>query len=657
MMAEKRRGVGSGRGAVMTQAVRYRAFLSYSHQDAPQVRSLWRSLESYRVPRRLVGQATPDSPVPRRLAPIFLDRGELPASDNLSVSVQTALAQSRYLIVACSPSAAASRWVNEEILTFKRLRGHDRHILPVILAGDPEPADPADQCFPTALRYRLDPATGTLSDQPIEPAAADLRPGRDGARLARLKLASGLAGVGLDRLIRREEQRRTRTVSLVTGSSAALVLAMATLTVIAVNARHEAEARRADAEGLIQFMLTDLRTRLDEVGRLDVLDAVADKAVSYYDAQDLARLDSNALGRRARAYHLLGEIDEKQGDLAGAEAMFAAAHETTGALLDRAPSDPDRLYEHAQSAYWRGFAAWRRGDTDTALDAIRHYRDTAVALSRLDPARPDWAVEIAYARSSLGTLLLRSNGDAAAALPEFEAALAIHRARWQAQPDDRERTLALADAHAWVADCLLRLEQVDAAIRHRQAEHRLLQKRLAAAPDDKQTAFEILGNRLATAHLFIRQNDHASAGAILAEATDRGERLVAFDPENDRWRAQLAILYVFRAEQALAIADLSQAEALLVRAGAVGDLLKDRQEMGTQRSLEVFAFADIVRARLMLAKGDPEAARFILGRVPKQEIEALPDGRTTNRAIRLEPRLRQILDEITSSIRRPKEGG
>ena len=86
----------------------YRAFLSYSHRDAAQARALHRRLETYRIPRRLVGRDGDRGPVPARLAPIFRDREELPAAGDLSETVRAALARSGALIVICSPHSAAS---------------------------------------------------------------------------------------------------------------------------------------------------------------------------------------------------------------------------------------------------------------------------------------------------------------------------------------------------------------------------------------------------------------------------------------------------------------------------------------------------------------------------------------------------------------------
>ena len=52
---------------------------------------------------------------------MFIDRAELPSSTNLAAGVRTALEESAALIVICSVAAAQSRWVNEEVLEFKRL--------------------------------------------------------------------------------------------------------------------------------------------------------------------------------------------------------------------------------------------------------------------------------------------------------------------------------------------------------------------------------------------------------------------------------------------------------------------------------------------------------------------------------------------------------
>ena len=97
---------------------RYRAFISYSHADDAWAKWLHRALETYRVPKRLVGRQTECGPVPGSLSPVFRDRDELATSTSLGDTLTRALQQSATQIVICSPAAAKSRWVNEEVLAF-----------------------------------------------------------------------------------------------------------------------------------------------------------------------------------------------------------------------------------------------------------------------------------------------------------------------------------------------------------------------------------------------------------------------------------------------------------------------------------------------------------------------------------------------------------
>src|SRR5581483_12105006 len=89
----------------------------------------------YRLPGHLVRAGA----APRRLKPLFRDQDELSASADLSAAVQAALADSDFLIVACSPHAAASAWVGREIEAFRRLHG-DGSILTGLIDGDPQDA-------------------------------------------------------------------------------------------------------------------------------------------------------------------------------------------------------------------------------------------------------------------------------------------------------------------------------------------------------------------------------------------------------------------------------------------------------------------------------------------------------------------------------------
>lgn len=196
---------------------KYWAFISYSHADSKWGKWLHKQLETFPVPRSLVGKKTERGyNVPKRLMPIFRDREELPGSATLKDNIQEALEQSRYLVVICSPRSAASIWVNEEVLTFKAMGRSDR-VLCLIVDGEPNATDKPGcgllECFPPAVRHAVNPDR-SLSEQREEPIAADARPDKDGKVDSLLKLASGLLGVGFDDLKQRDARRRRRRKAL-----------------------------------------------------------------------------------------------------------------------------------------------------------------------------------------------------------------------------------------------------------------------------------------------------------------------------------------------------------------------------------------------------------------------------------------------------------
>ncbi len=191
---------------------KYWAFISYSHSDEASAKWLHMALETYQVPRQLVGRTLRGGTVPRRLVPIFRDRDELAGAAELRHEIQQALRRSLYLVVICSPLSALSKYVNEEIKVFKALGREDR-VLCLIVEGEPnasdEPGTAQLECFPPSIRFRVD-ALGALTDVRTEPAAADARKAKDGKRNAKLKLLAGILDISFDQLRRREHRRAVR---------------------------------------------------------------------------------------------------------------------------------------------------------------------------------------------------------------------------------------------------------------------------------------------------------------------------------------------------------------------------------------------------------------------------------------------------------------
>ncbi|MEO7499029.1 MAG: toll/interleukin-1 receptor domain-containing protein, partial [Casimicrobiaceae bacterium] len=555
--------------------MKYWAFLSYSHRDAAAAARLQRALETYRIPQRLVGASTPSGAVPARLSPVFRDREEMQAGSDLAASVREAILQSRCLVVICSPDAARSPWVNREIIEFKRLHGEGR-VFAVIVAGEPfasaMPGRESDECFPEALRFALDD-DGLARGAPLEPVAADLRTHGDGERLGLLKLVAGIIGVGVDSLARRDAQRRARRMAVVTIASLCGMGVMAVLTVSAVKSRNEAQSQRAQAEDLIEFMLVDLRKRLNPVGKLDLLDSLGEKALAYYNQQDAERLDAGSLGRRSRAMHLVGEIREQRGQLDDALAAFNHAAATTAALLERAPDDGKRVFDHAQSVYWIGYIAWRRGQAEAANTAFVRYRELAQRLVRLDPDNVDWQLETVYAGQNLGVVQL-DRGQTSEALRSFTDARDVLARLAPARP---ALVPEAAGNQGWRAKALEASNDYEGAIAA-QHERLTLLRSVPDAGKDRQIQQQIANanHELGRLALALGRLDEAQSSAQMA--VDIAGALVASDPANMFWLSEASFNRLGLAEvedalgrRAAALAEVAQALPQIARLVASDD--------------------------------------------------------------------------------------
>ncbi len=325
------------------ECARYWAFISYSHQDRAWAAWLHKALEIYHIPRRLRGRVSVIGTVPRKLFPIFRDREELSTSSDLGASIKDALADSRYLIVVCSPDAVRSKWVNEEIRQFKALGREDR-VRCLIVRGEPGGANGAaeGECFPEALRHRV-ATDGSVTGEQIEPIAADVRPSKDGKSDARLKLIAGMIGVEFDELRARERQRRNRR-RLGVAATAIVVLGA----IAGVYLYQERAKERLANESRIE--------QLQEAGRSEYLAGLPGRAAVYL---------THAYGRgddRPSLRYLLGR---SMASLEG-QAIQLEAHTAKVSVVAFSPDG-----KHLVSAGEDGLAkVWDVNDTTASLARV-----------------------------------------------------------------------------------------------------------------------------------------------------------------------------------------------------------------------------------------------------------------------------------------------
>jgi serine/threonine-protein kinase len=417
-------------------------------------------------------------------------------------------------------------------------------------------------------------------------------------------------------------------------AAAAVALALVAGTVIstwqavrATRAERATSRERARAADLLGFMLGDLRTQLAKVGRLDVLEAVGDKATAYFASREARDLDDTTLARQAKTLTQIGGIRMDQARYAEATAAFAEAYRCASALAARHPRDGDMLFERGQAEYWNGFVHWKRGELAAAADWMTRYQNTCLALVALDPGRPAWLSELAFGQHNFAALH-KERGEFAAARAGFLAELATREKLLAPNPANLDLRFQIADAHSWLGSIADQQGEFAEALNQFVAQTTELEALTLAEPRTMPWRFQLADSLVFQANIYLATGRTAEAGQRLKEARRLMDELVAHDPANCHW-AGASLHYRLQ-------------EALLAR--RQGDLPEATRLVGDVRpSLEHLAAAEPsdrkfarwlvtawrLEAQLRAAAGGPEAATAAARAVELGE-RLIREGRATD---------------------------
>lgn len=506
--------------------MRYWAFISYAHDDERWAAWLQRALETYRLPRRL-GNANQDmGEIPRRLVPIFRDREDFASASDLTEQIEAALDSSRTLIVICSPSAARSRWVNQEIKRFRELNGNQQiHCL--IVDGDPASSDPEKNCFPPAL----------MAGGAQEPLAADARKFADGKRLAKLKIIAGILGVKLDDLRHRDQQRRIRWMAGGLGMAFAIAVAMTVMAILAIEARKEAEQAQAETLANYEFLLGDLQSKLVEVGRLDILEDVGSFISERGQRQGLDALSERQQTQIALAWRQVGTVHHQRSEFEQAMDVFQRSLQIYQAIQSKYPENLEYLFELSQAEFWVGYIHYERGEYSLALENFQRYLEISERLFEADPANTTYIMEMAFAHANLYDVHARVVGSD----PEILVIHALEGVRYNElalnlEPDREYFRSMLSETTADLADALLGVCRLGEAYLARLRNLEIARELHELNPRNTQF-IEDVGNALSgLGHIEASVGNVEQALAHYDESFNIFEDLLAGEPTNSRYQ-------------------------------------------------------------------------------------------------------------------------
>lgn len=405
------------------------------------------------------------------------------------------------------------------------------------------------------------------------------------AERARAEQARRAAEEAAQALARAQQRRRAAG-----WAAAVMVIMFAVVSLFAWQARQareHADLRRTQAEGLIDFMLVDLRGKLEPLGKLAILDDVGKRALEYFAAVPESELSDTELQSRVNALRQLGEVRVALGKLPEATEAFREALRLSEGLAARAPRDTERQFELGQSHFWVGYLLWQQKDPAGAMAPFRAYLAISEALVARDPRNHKWMLELAYAHSNIGsaardlgdhasaqtalrasaglmeTLLaqtpdddgLRSElghvhaklgdllvylGDLRGATEWFEKYRGAMQSLVERKPDDMARLRYLGYAHGHLGDVLRDRGDLDGAMAHYQADLKIAERLVAHDADDRWLARRLghSKNKVALVHLVRRELE--AARVLLDGERAILDKLLAHDPTHRDWRFMLA---------------------------------------------------------------------------------------------------------------------
>jgi tetratricopeptide (TPR) repeat protein len=556
-------------------------------------------LEGFDLGDDLVGRETARGRVPNALRPIFRDRDEFSPGHSLSDETRVALDASAALIVICSPNAAKSHYVNEEIRLFKS-RHADRFVIPLIVDDVPGHAQP--HCFPSALAFKVTD-DGTVTATPDAILAADARKTADGRDLALAKVVASLIGVPVDDVRKRQALTQAWWIKV----TAAVVGVVAVLAVVSgflvwkdrreqvqQAAQTAAQARQlANIQALVEKLTANQPQGAEAPGRKQAItDAVeaAQKGAAAGNTRLARALELLQQGKIADAEPLFRAVaDEREQASKAAGREAAEAWRNLGAIAGLAdPKKAREAYAHAvaldpdnvNGLLWHGELQKQADNLAVAEDAYRHL------IAVKSGTEPD--NDVYWARVGLGDIAA-TRGDLRLAKASYIDAQKIANRRSETEPDNAERQRDLAVSYDRVGNVLVAQGNLTEALKSYRDDLAIMDHLAKADPNNAGWQYDLGISNERIGNVQMAQGDLAAALKSYEARRNIISRLTTADPSNAKWQRDLSVSYnkvgdVLRAQGDLVAALKSYNDSLAI----MHRLAKaDPNNAGWQRDLSV----------------------------------------------------------------------
>jgi hypothetical protein len=372
---------------------------------------------------------------------------------------------------------------------------------------------------------------------------------------------------------------------------------------------HQPSESISESDSNIAGLVRTLTETLPSSVNAEVLSDL-DRSVSNW----LATSETLDAFERASLLRLVGETRFNAGDISGAETAFGQAYAITQQAADNA--DGNTLFEHAQSVFWLGNAAYRVNDVAGATEFFEEYAALASRMIQLEPDNAAFKTEYFAAKTNVAMLLLEGNA-AAAAETKLQQIIS------DATDESLTQTAEFAEFHAWLADAQLAQGKLEEAFNTRQKLADLYRALTANAAATELHQWRVASNDAIRAEIALQRGDVRKASALLEAAELRTRNLLDANLDSERYRALFGKITYFRAELLMVSEDTLRAFSVLDASERfLGDT---RLEKGHQQNIAT-AWIHLARAQIFLHQENYARASAVAG-VAKRELQqfALPN--------------------------------
>jgi tetratricopeptide (TPR) repeat protein len=359
---------------------------------------------------------------------------------------------------------------------------------------------------------------------------------------------------------RRKEERRRRNLLIAVSAGCAIALVLAGVSyrqyraasrardrekaALAISRESERAANeaRGSADNLINYMLVDLRVKLQPIGRLDLLENLGQQVSSYLDRLPEKTLTPDRLRQKGLLLLNLGDVLVSQGKSDQALQNYQQSLQIAQRLTDKDPSNTAWQGVLVVSYEKIGDVLSNQGKLDQAFQSYQQELQIYQLLADKDPSNIESLSGLAGTYERIGDVF-SNQGKLDQALQKYQQGLQITQRLADKDPSNVVWQHDLEASDVRIGDVFFLQGTLDRALQNYQQALQISQ--LLTDKDPSNTNWQ--GDRVASneriGHLLFCQGKLDQALQDYQQELQIAQLLTDKDPSNVGWQRALALSY------------------------------------------------------------------------------------------------------------------